>query len=148
MLTHFEAWTALLFSGVAPIVSLRVQRKQSMFLDRQIKNADDDAHRRLEANIASRVERRDSWPGRGVDYWIVIENLGPADARDVDLLFKPDQSPLPEGEHQEKLPARILQPTGKVDLIAAVSGPRRPPFYATLRWQDGSGLRSREVTLG
>jgi hypothetical protein len=129
------------FSGIALIVSLRVHRRQSVLIEKQIAQHDRDARSRVQAEVHVSLE------GPSSHRRIAIRNDGPSEAREVDLRVLGNNSPLIENDVAEKLPIPVLAATGAVTLAAAISNDCRPPFHVVLTWRDGSGSRSREATL-
>ena len=134
---QFISWAALLFSGIAIIISLRAHRKQAPLLDREMAEYERTAQQRVQATLSVAL----------LGNTIVITNHGPAEARYVNLIFLDGRSPLPQGEAEEKLPTPVLQPTGTLTLIAATSHDCHPPFPVLLSWRDGTGDRTQEATL-
>jgi hypothetical protein len=147
MIDQLISWSALLFSGIAILIALRVQRRQPELIAKQIAELDRGARERHEARLVARLERMNSWAGaRGLSE-IRILNEGPAEARDIDLRFPDGNSPIPPDEARDKLPVPVLQPRGRFDLVAALSHDAAPPFHVILTWRDGRGPQVQETTL-
>lgn len=83
----------------------------------------------------------------------VIENLGPAIARDVHLEVDASRgkgSPLVDGDHDEKLPIDILRPGAHVELIAALCDDTGTTVRVKWRWREEDGRiveRNEKVSL-
>lgn len=146
MLDYIIDWAALLFSGIAIIIALRVQRRQPELIAKQIAELDRASQERLGARVTAVLERGYSWAGRGARYTIRITNNGPAEAREINLQFPDGNSPIVGNER--KLPVRVLHPTGSIQVTAAVSNDCAPPFHVLLSWHDALGEQKYETTLG
>ena len=147
MLDQIIAWAALLFSGIALIVALRVQRRQPELIAKQIAEIDRGSRDRHAAQVVATLESKDSWTGYGTTHSIRMTNNGPAEAAEIMLRFLDSNSPVPQDESQRKLPIRVLHAGGSVELIAAISHDHAPPFNVALAWRDGLGSQSYETTL-
>jgi len=141
----FISWAALLFSGIALIVSIRTQLQQRLLMAKQIAAHDREVRERLRALVTASLSISGSVAGRHST--VTIVNAGPSEARQVDLAFQAGTSPLPEGERGDKLPIPVLQPYGSIELMAAISNDCHPPFHAVLTWRDGLGQHQQELTL-
>lgn len=148
MLEQLISWAALLFSGIALIVALRIQRRQPELIAKQIAELDRGAKQRHEAHVVAELQRSDAWFGARGRLVITITNEGPADAREIDIQFPDGNSPIPDDEARTKLPIQVLQASGHCDLIAAVSNDNAPPFHVVLSWHDGRGKQVQETTIG
>jgi hypothetical protein len=147
MLDHIIAWAALLFSGIALLVAIRTQRRQPELITKQISAMDREARGQLKAQVVAQLNRSSAWSGAGGRYMIHVRNDGPAEAREIDIRFPNDDSPVPADEARAKLPVPVLQAGGSFELIAAVSFDNPPPFSIVLSWRDGLGAQERETTL-
>ena len=147
MLDQLIAWAALLFSGIALIVALRVQRRQPELIAKQIAEIDRGSRERRAAQVVAALESKDSWTGYGTVHNIRITNNGPAEAAEIMLRFLDENSPVPQDESRRKLPIRVLHAGGSVELVAAISRDHSPPFNVALAWRDGLGSHSFETTL-
>ena len=147
MLDQLIAWAALLFSGIALIVALRVQRRQPELIAKQIAELDRGTRARQEARVVVLLKRDASLSGVHLFYKVSVINEGPAEARDINLIFPNGNSPILADEVSRKLPVPVLQARGQVDLIASLSNDAAPPFHVLLRWRDGRGDQTQETTL-
>lgn len=141
------SWAALLFSGIALFVSLRLQRRQSRLLDLQIQAHDKAAAASKRANVLAELVASEMWGGGPRRHSIVLRNAGPVEARNVRLEFPNDDSPIPGNEADDKLPVRTLQPGGKLELVAAISMGNAGPFEVVISWDDASGHNAHEATI-
>ncbi len=147
MIDQLISWAALLISDVALILSIRVHRRQSVLVEKQIAEHEREAKQRVQAALSVSLVRGASLPGRAPLENIVIGKDGPAEARDVNLTFLNVPSPVPDAELAAKLPVPVLQPKGHVRLLAGIPKNCHPPFSVLLTWRDGTGDRSQEATL-
>lgn len=69
---------------------------------------------------------------------VYLDNVGPAAARDVQLEFHNQQSPLVQGDVDRKLPIPELAAGESCPLIVAISHDCYPPFDVTVSWTDDS----------
>lgn len=78
----------------------------------------------------------------GADYSFLITNVGSVSAKDVQFeLRNCPNSPLVSGDYDHKLPAPILNPRGKIRLIAAIHMGSPSAFTALVSWTDPDGRR-------
>ena len=83
----------------------------------------------------------------------IIQNLGPGIVHDVHFEIDTPEgknSPLVEGDYDEKLPIEILRPNAHVDLLAALTFGSGTMFRANWRWREEDGReekRSEKVSL-
>src|SRR5690349_2586760 len=136
---------AFLFSGISLIVSLRTRKDQAALARRQIQAHDDSAAARKKALVKATVGKRPGWSG-SADL-IVLTNVGLAPARNVQITFLDNNSPLQVDEAAETLPIAVLQPGSNVPILAAFSGKSAPPFRVRVEWTDGSGVQALEDTV-
>jgi hypothetical protein len=164
-MTAYEALTLIvaLLSVIIAAVSLirtrrlsdqqqRMQRKQEELADVQLQLL-----RREVAELA----RRDSPPADvrmtlesrgGSDHRFIITNWGTGAARNVNVSIPshPENSPLVQGDYDEKLPILELLPGDRVSLIAALTMGMSLTFDTVLTWTDPDGSeqrRERQVSL-
>jgi len=147
MLDHLISWASILFSGIALIVAMRVQRRQPELIAKQIAEIDRGARERHSAQLVVQLRRRADTAGAQGLCRISITNGGPAEAREIDLQFPDGDSPIPLDEARAKLPISVLQADGEVSLVAAISMDNAPPFHVILTWRDGRGEQTQETTL-
>lgn len=147
MVDQLLSWAALLFSGIAIFVAMRVQRRQPELIEKQIAELERGRKEHHKAQVVIRLERGDTWAGARGMLTIYLFNEGPAEARDIDIQFPDGNSPIPEAEAQAKLPIEVLQAGGSFELVAAVSKGNAPPYKVVLTWRDGLGGQVRETTL-
>ncbi len=83
MIDQLISWAALLISDVALILSIRVHRRQSVLVEKQIAEHEREAKQRVQAALSVSLVRGASLPGRAPLENIVIGKDGPAEARDV-----------------------------------------------------------------
>src|SRR5260370_11451328 len=140
-------WAALLFSGMALIVAVRVQKRQPELIAKQIAALDRGARERNAARVIAQLTREVVGEGRLTRFSIRVTNEGPAEAREIDMRFPDGGSPVREGEAKRELPIPVLQPGTSVDITAAISFDTVPPFHAELVWRDGLGDHSTDTTL-
>jgi TIR domain len=89
--------------------------------------------------------------GRSTNF--VIENLGPGLVHDVGCELDTaalKESPIIDGDWQEKLPVDVLRPGAHVEMIAALSAGTGTTFRARLWWREDDGRveeRNEKVSL-
>ena len=130
------AWAALLFSGISLILSIRTKRQQDQLMSRQIAAHDRDAEAVGRANVIAQIEKEASWSGSGTQWKVVIQNNGPADARNVELEFKAPQQLVPASELNRKLPLAVLAPGEHVRLVASAAIGQPSKYDIILKWHD------------
>jgi hypothetical protein len=82
--------------------------------------------------------------GVGSERRFVVQNIGPAKARDVRLSIESEEgknSPIVEGELEKKFPAAELAVAAAVSLQAIITTGTGIHFTATVSWQDPDGSR-------
>ncbi len=90
-------------------------------------------------------------PARNAHF--IIHNLGPGIVHDVHFEIDTPEgknSPLVEGDYDEKLPIEILRPNAHVELLAALTFGSGTMFRANWRWREEDGReekRSEKVSL-
>lgn len=83
----------------------------------------------------------------------IIQNLGPGIVYNVHFEINTQEgknSPLVEGDYDEKLPIEILRPNAHVELLAALTFGSGATFRATWRWREEDGreeVRNERVSL-
>lgn len=147
LIDRLISWAALLVSGTALLFTMRIQKRQPLLIEKQIEKLVRESRSGVQAAVTVALVSSDTWAGKGTSDKIIITNAGPAEARDIQLVFLDGKNPLPEGEAGEKLPVPVLATGGTVSLIAAVSMSCHPPFDVLLTWVDGTGRRSQETRL-
>lgn len=139
-LDHLIAAAALLLSGIALIVSIRVQRRTAPLLDRQIAAHDQAAAARQQAALIAERDSDEMWKGGRKRYTLFIRNNGPAQATNITIRLEPDV-PIPGA----RLPVQALASGGRVEIASL---PHAGPFQATVTWTDPSGNREQRMTVG
>ncbi|SIQ69675.1 hypothetical protein [Marinobacterium stanieri] len=84
----------------------------------------------------------------GKTYRFRITNISDVDAKDVDLnlLVKPEDSPLVKNDYEAKFPVPKLQPGSSVTLIAAIHLGSLTAYNAVLSWVNPDGTKVSEET--
>ncbi|WP_434458186.1 hypothetical protein JQR85_06210 [Stutzerimonas urumqiensis] len=84
----------------------------------------------------------------GKTYRFRITNISDVDAKDVDLnlLVKPEDSPLVKNDYEAKFPVPKLQPGSSVTLIAAIHLGSPTAYNAVLSWVNPDGTKVSEET--
>src|SRR5437879_13289980 len=98
MLDQIIAWAALLFSGIALIVALRVQRRQPELIAKQIAEIDRGSRDRHDAQVVATLESQHSWTEYGRTHSIRITKNGPAEAAEIMLHVLDNNSHVPQDE--------------------------------------------------
>jgi len=141
------AWAALLFSGISLILSIRTKRAQDVLTVRQIAAHDRAAANAGRASLTARIRKDPSWAGSATQWRVVIENRGPAEARDVELVFKEAQQLVPLSEIQRKLPLPVLPAGDEVCLIASVALGQPSKYDIILKWRDSDSRAEERVLI-
>ena len=77
----------------------------------------------------------------------VLENVGDALARDVQLAAANSTQEMPILDVDTRFPIREFRPKDQVRLIAAVSYGVKIPYPITLTWKDDAGLQQRRIAV-
>lgn len=88
--------------------------------------------------------------GTGRTHRVVVQNLGPALARQVSLSVEPREgrsTPMVQADCDEKLPIAELAPGSEVSLLATVSSASGSAFDARLVWINADGSREASATV-
>lgn len=80
-------------------------------------------------------------------YQLNIYNRGPADARNVSIHVLGEENFLASSELRDKLPVDCLFPQESVKLLALPTLGSGAGLHIDLTWNDGTGHRSREMTV-
>lgn len=147
---------SVLLGCIATIVSLIV-----WFGQRKIQKESNDLQRatselaKKQLEILLREERGKNTARLSVDlfkdgktYRFRITNISDVDAKDVDLnlLVKPEDSPLVKNDYEAKFPVPKLQPGSSVTLIAAIHLGSPTAYNAVLSWVNPDGTKVSEET--
>jgi len=94
------------------------------------------------ANVSARLERTSKNQDK-----LLIENRGPAAAKNVQLEFLNGNSPLPQGTEQ-MFPINNIQAGNSTAVPVALHNQCYPPFNDVLiKWSDDSGDHQKTITI-
>ena len=134
------AWWSLRRSG--PLTAF-----QTRLAVLELKNKERAEASREKADVRARL-----YAAGQHSHGVELSNKGVATASDVDIEFldQDEDSLLPEGERQDKLPIPHLDPGEPVTLVVALAMGRWPPFKIALSWKDpdSTSHRREDVLYG
>lgn len=119
---------------------VRAEEAQARLAGRQLDALEATAARESKADVRISVERFSN------AHRVVIQNVGPSTATDVNLLVTPPpgkESPIVASEMVEKLPIKSLLSGDEKSLIAAFAGGTGTHFDAKLSWTNADGSRQQ-----
>ena len=118
-----------------------LQKTTAALSKRQLELIEEQEHVKAEAKLSlSLVE-----DGRG--HKLILRNLGPADATEVEIQSlgaNPDDVLLVKQEVDAKFPLKRLRPSEEIRMIAAVYLGSPLVFKVLLRWRNGDGAQCEE----
>lgn len=97
--------------------------------------------------MSEKAEVQVDLAGVGGDRRFVIQNVGGAVARDIQLEVLPERgknSPIISSEVDQKFPLEKLEPDEATSLAAIVTTGTGIRFLVTVSWQDDEGERQRQ----
>jgi hypothetical protein len=156
-MTHFEL-LSILTACVALVISLIVwsgqrklqreandlQRATAELSRRQLESIEREEAAAKVANLELRLEEQ------GNGYVLALTNFGPEAAHDVRLISLGEgveDSLLVQDEYEAKFPVARLLPGTRVGLTARVYLGSPSKFLFHLRWRDGTGERSEDISV-
>jgi hypothetical protein len=150
LLTLLTAVVAVVVSVLSLVRTRRVEAEQLRqgramvdLAERQLEKIEEEERAESRANLSAELVKD------GRNSAIIIVNLSGNPARDVQFeLIDCPKSPFVGGDYERKLPAPVLQPHGRIRLLAAITRGSPLTYRARLRWTDPDGTeREEEVFL-
>jgi len=141
-LSLFVSIVAVVISAVALVRSRKIAEKQLELEQHQAdlarKQLEQIAQQERQAELAAVDVQLE---GYGTTYELIIQNLGQAEARNVDIQWTSEPPRFYDGEVDSKLPIRRLKPGGNLSMRIALhlSSPRSYEGRITWSNADGSG---------